>query len=327
MSLNVIGLEEHMATDEVFAAWRRHDPHLLDEPVMRWTVDGTASAPLLDLGDDRLQAMDIAGVDTSVLSLTTPGLQNLPAAEAVALQGPTNDVIADAVRRHADRFQGWATLATPDPAAAAAELERAITRLGLSGAMLHARSGADFLDAPRFWDIFAVAEHHRAPLYLHPSLPTAAVDDAYYRGFGMLGSGAIGWHYQTGIVLMRMILAGVFDRFPHLQIVVGHWGEVVLFYLERAAVLDRDSGLQRPVLDYFRHNVHVTPGGIASHRYLQWAVDVLGVDRVMHATDYPFNGPHDFAAGEFLTTAHLTYDDRSKIAALNWEQLAQGIRR
>ena len=327
MTINTIGLEEHMATGEVFAAWQRHDPHLLDEPVMHWTVTGDVAAPLLDLAGDRLRSMDIAGVDTAVLSLTTPGLQNLPAAEAVALQGPTNDVIADAVHRHPDRFQGWATLATPNPAAAAAELERAITHLGLSGAMLHARSGADLLDDRRFWDIFAVAEYHRAPLYLHPSLPTAAVNDAYYRGFGMLGSGAIGWHYQTGIVLLRMILAGVFDRFPHLQVIVGHWGEVVLLYLERAALLDRDSGLQRPVLDYFRHNVHVTPGGIASHRYLSWAIDVLGVDRVMHATDYPFDGRHDFGARQFLSAARLDDGDRAKIGALNWQRLTNGVRR
>ena len=102
---------------------------------------------------------------------------------------------------------------------------------------------------------------------------------------------------------------------------------MVLFYLERAAVLDRGSSLQRPVLEYFRNNIHVTPGGIASHRYLSWAVDVLGVDRIMHATDYPFNGPHDFAARNFLTTARLTDDDRGKISALNWERLREGIRR
>ncbi|MHA3021653.1 amidohydrolase family protein [Mycobacterium sp. BMJ-28] len=316
-----------MATDDVFAAWQRHDPNLLDEPVMRWTVTGDVAAPLTDLGEDRLRAMDIAGVDTAVLSLTTPGLQDLPAPEAVALQAPTNDVIADAVRRHPGRFQGWAALATPSPAAAATELERAVTHLGLNGAMLHARSGADFLDAPAYWDIFAVAEYHRAPLYLHPSLPITAVDDAYYRGFGMLGSGAIGWHYQTGIVLLRMILAGVFDRFPNLQVIVGHWGEVVLFYLERAALLDRNSGLDRPVLEYFRHNVHVTPGGIASHRYLNWAIDILGVDRIMHATDYPFNGARDFAARDFLAQAQLGDEDRAKIGFANWERLSGDIRR
>ncbi|MET0454144.1 MAG: amidohydrolase family protein [Mycobacterium sp.] len=327
MSLKIIGLEEHLSTEDVFAAWRRHDPHLLDDPVMRWSVEGNVAAPLTDLGEGRLRAMDIAGVDVAVLSLTTPGLQNLPAPEAVALQAPTNDVIADAVRRKPDRFQGWATLATSSPAAAAAELGRAVTELGLNGAMLHSRSGDEFLDAPRYWDIFEAAEHHRTPLYLHPSIPLGAVNDAYYHGFGMLGTGAIGWHYQTGIVLMRMILAGVFDRFPDLQIIVGHWGEVVLFFLDRAAILDDGAQLQRPLLDYFRRNVSVTPGGIASHRYLSWAIEVLGVDRIMHGTDYPFNGPHEFAARDFLVHARLGEGDREKIGSTTWEQLTAGIRR
>lgn len=322
----IVALEEHMATADVLAAWRRHDPDLTD-PVLRWTVAGTVTAPLLDLGEDRLHAMDVAGVDTAVLSLTTPGLQSLPTAEAVALQGPTNDVIADAVRRRPDRLQGFATLATPDPESAARELGRAVTELGLDGAMLHSLTDGVFHDDQRYWSIFEAAEHLRAPIHLHPSVPPPAVADAYYDGFGLLRTGGLGWHHQTGVALLRLVLAGVFDRFPDLQVVLGHWGETVLFFLDRSALLDRASGLDRPLADYVRDNVFVTPGGIASHRYLRWSAEVVGIDRIMHATDYPFNGPHDFDARAFLTEAPLPASDRALVASGTWDRLRGGIRR
>ncbi|WP_157887707.1 amidohydrolase family protein [Frondihabitans sp. PAMC 28766] len=292
---------------------------------MRWTVSGNVAGPLLDLGHERLRDMDIAGVDLAVLSLTSPGLQNLPVDEAVALQGPTNDVIAQAVRQHPDRFRGFATLATPDPAAAAAEVERAVSKLGLDGILLHTLSGDEFHDLPKYWDIFAAAEAHRVPIYLHPSLPASGAFDAYYDGFGLLGTGAPGWHYQTGIAVLRMIIAGVFDRFPGLQVIIGHWGEMVLFFLDRIQLLTGAAKLQRPLVEYFQNNVHITPGGIASHRYLNWAIEVIGADRIMHATDYPFNSATDFAARDFLDTAALTDTDRRQIASDNWERLVSRI--
>ena len=316
-----------MATADLFSAWRRFGTQDL---AMQLTE--RVAEPLMDLGEGRLRAMDEARVDTAVLSVTTPGLQQLPPSEALALQSPTNDVIADAVRRHPDRFQGFATLATSSPGRAARELERCIVDLGLHGVMLHSLAGGDFLDEPRCWEIFEAADHCRAPIYLHPGSPPAAVAATYYSGLGeavggVLGTGAPGWHYQTGVALLRMILCGLFDRFPNLQVIVGHWGEMVLFYLDRIALLDGFSGLDHPVDHYFRTNVFITPGGIASHRYLRWATEVVGVDRIMHASDYPFNGAQDFAARDFLTTAPLSDEDQQKVACGNWNAVVQKIRR
>ena len=330
--LKIIGLEEHVATRDVLAAWRDQGP-LMEDMTMRWSVAGPTAAALTDLGEGRIQAMDDAGVDVAVLSLTTPGLQALPTRQAVALQGPTNDIIADAVRRHPDRFQGFATLATPDPAAAARELHRAMTDLGLNGVMLHARSGDHLIDEQQFWDIFEVAAHHRAPVYLHPGITLPSVDAAYYAGFedrvgGLLKSGAPGWHYQTGIVLLRLILSGIFDRFPDLQVILGHWGEMVLFYLDRIGVLDHGSTLQRPVAEYFTTNVHITSGGIPSHRYLRWAAEVVGADRLMHATDYPYNNQKGGQfARTFLDSSSLDQHDRQAVASGNWERIVAGIQR
>ncbi|PRY41267.1 amidohydrolase family protein [Umezawaea tangerina] len=329
--MKLYGLEEHFVTADVVDAWKRHDP-TLSAPMMKWAVASDTTPALLDLDDTRIAAMDDAGIDTAVLSLTTPGLQDIDTARAVSLQAPTNDVIAAAVRRHPERFQGFAALATSAPSAAADELRRAVTGLGLNGALVNASSRGKSLDAPEFWDVYEAAEDLRAPVYLHPSVPVRAVQDAYYRGFGervdsLLATGTFGWHYDAGLTVLRMIVSGVFDRFPDLQVVLGHWGEVVLFYLDRVAALDGVTDLRRPVAEYFRTNVHITPGGISSHKYLRWTLETVGVDRVMYASDYPFNQERAGSARRFLDTAPISADDRDRVAHRNWEALVAGIRR
>ncbi|MEU9244952.1 amidohydrolase family protein [Streptomyces sp. NPDC048385] len=329
--MRLYGLEEHFLTTGVIAAWRRRDPQLA-EPMMRWAVQSDITSALLDTGAGRLTAMDDAGIDTAVLSLTTPGLQNLDAAEAIALQGATNDAIAAAVRHHPGRFQGFAALATAAPPAAAGELRRAVTELGFNGALVNASSRGRALDAPGFWDIYEAAEDLRAPIYLHPSVPVPDVTAAYYRGFSepvnsMLATGAFGWHYDAGLTVLRMIIAGVFDRFPALQVILGHWGEVVLFYLDRIAAMDKLLDLQRPIAEYFRSNIFVTPGGVSSHTYLRWTLETVGAERIMYASDYPFNQERAGSARRFLDDAPIDRATRERIAFRNWEELVAGIRR
>jgi uncharacterized protein len=329
--VKLYALEEHFATADLVAAWRRADPDL-QEPMMRWAIESDLTSSLLDLDEIRIAAMDDAGIDVAVLSATTPGLQNLSTAEAVALQAPTNDLLAAAVHRHPDRLQGFATLATPAPGAAAAELRRAVEQLGFNGAMVNARSGDRGVDGVEFWDIYEAAADLHAPIYLHPRAPGPPVYEAYYAGLGdavsgMLATGAIGWHYDAGLTLLRMIVSGLFDRFPELQVILGHWGEVVPFYLDRISVLDRVARLQRPIEEYFRSNVHVTPGGISSHRYLRWCLEVVGADRIMYASDFPFNREQGGSARAFLEAAPLSDHDRQQIASGNWERLVAGLRR
>jgi predicted TIM-barrel fold metal-dependent hydrolase len=330
-SMRIYGLEEHMATADVVEAWKRQDPQLT-EPMMRWAVASDTTTALLDLDDGRLAAMDDAGIDTAVLSLTTPGLLNLDPVEAVALQGPTNDAIAAAACRHPERLQGFAALAMPVPAAAAAELQRAVAELGLNGALIPARSGDRQVDAPEFWDVYEAAADLRAPIYLHPRAPLPVVNQAYYQGFGdrvdgLLATGGFGWHYDAGLTVVRMIVSGLFDRFPDLQVILGHWGEVALFYLDRIAVLDAVTSLQRPVAEYFRSNIFITPGGISSHKYLRWSLETVGIERLMYASDYPFNRERDGSVPRFLDTAPISDAERENVAFRNWERLVAGIRR
>jgi predicted TIM-barrel fold metal-dependent hydrolase len=329
--MKIVGLEEHFVTLEVLAAWRALDGRWRD-PALQHHERGDIGERLTDLAERRIGDMDETGMDVQVLSLTAPGLQSQEPAGAISLQVSINDLTAETVRRWPDRFQGFATLATPDPAAAAAELRRAVTQLGLNGAMLFGRTRERNLDHPDNWPIFETAAALRAPLYIHPQAPAPAVRDALYSGFGddvdaAFATFGLGWHYETGVQILRMVLAGVFDRFPDLQLITGHWGEVVLFYLERIDGMDRVTNLERPISDYFRRNVSVTPSGMWSQRYLRWALEVLGPERIIFSSDYPYRFTPGGGARHFLESSDLSDADRTAIARGNWERLVADIRR
>jgi predicted TIM-barrel fold metal-dependent hydrolase len=328
--VKTIGLEEHFVTADVLHAWSRLEPKWQNPP--RLNADDDLARRLVDLDGERLAAMGDTGLDVQVLSLTSPGVQNVEAKEAVPLQIVCNDLVADTVRAHPNQLQGFATLATTDPNGAARELERAVTKLGLNGALIFPRTRGESLDQREFWPIFEAATALQAPLYLHPQVPSSPVQAAYYGGFddavnADLATYGIGWHYDVGLALLRLILAGVFDQFPNLQVAVGHWGEMVLFYLDRMDNLTAAAGLARPISEYFRTNVLVTPGGVFSQRYLRWALEVVGVDRILFSTDYPYRFFPDSGARRFLEDADLSEADRDKIASGNWDRICAGIRR
>lgn len=334
--MKIIALEEHLVTPEIMAAWQNLAPDAQDA-AFNLSVQRDIARRLCDLADERIELMDQAGVDVQVLSLTTPGVQSLEPAPAVQFARDINNLIAATVRERPDRFQGFATLPTSAPDEAARELERAVVELGLNGAMLYGRTLERNLDHSDFTPIFETAARLRAPLYIHPQSPTVAVRAAYYQGFNdeldmMFTTAGIGWHYETGIQTLRLILSGAFDRFPDLQIILGHWGEVVLFYLDRIDSLSelakKAVHLERPISDYFKTNVSVTPGGILSQRYLGWARDALGgTERIMFATDYPFLIETNGGARRFLDAADLSDTERSAIAHGNWERMCAAIRR
>lgn len=329
--MKIVALEEHFVIPEVLEAWKLLPPQFQDL-AQKSASEGDGGRRLHDMEAERLAQMAEAGIDIQVLSLTAPGVQNLDPSNATSLQTLANDVLAEAILRHPDRFQGFATLATPAPKAAALELERAVTKLGFNGAMLHGRTRDHNLDHPDFLPIFEAADHLRAPLYIHPQSPPPAVRESYYGGFieeldSLFARPGIGWHYETGVQIIRMMLAGVFDRFPNLQIIAGHWGEVILFYLDRIDLLGHAAKLPRLPSEYFRDHVMVTPSGIFSQRYLRWATEVIGIDRIMFAADYPYAVAESGAAKRFLEEADLGDEECLEIASGNWERLCSQIRR
>lgn len=329
--MRIVALEEHFVTSEVVAAWAGLAGADRD-PMATFAPGSDLSRRLADLDQERLAIMDDAGIDMQVLSLTTPGLFDLDPSDAVALQRAVNDEMAAAVARHPQRLQGFATLAPQRPDAAAAELERAVKHLGFHGALVFSRVRGEPLDSRQFWPIYEAAEALRAPLYLHPQTPPASVRQAYYQGLGgpvdlAVATHGVGWHYDAGLQFLRLVLTGVFDRFPDLQVILGHWGEMLTFYLDRVDHLASMAGLQRSISDYVANNAYLTPGGVFSQRYLRWAAEVVGGDRLLFAADYPYVPTDGGRARLFLEQAELSVDGRLALASGNWDSLQQQIRR
>lgn len=322
--MKIVALEEHAVSAPIRDAWiATADRQDASVGMNRTQFDDQ----LEDLGEHRLAAMDAAGIDVQVLSLPSPGLQNFTAAEAVPLATAFNDFLARVVARRPDRFEAFATLPVADPEASARELERAVRHLGMKGALMNGRVGERNMDAAAFEPIYEAAAALGVPLYIHPQIPRREVVEAYYTGFDpktdlMFSMGAVGWHYDAGMQLLRMVMSGLFDRHPNLQVIVGHWGEVILFYLDRIKMLDHGGlKLQRPIKKYFRTNVHYTPSGIFAQSYLNWAIETVGIDRIMFSQDYPYQSARDGGARKFLEQAAVTDAERAAIAHGNWERL------
>jgi predicted TIM-barrel fold metal-dependent hydrolase len=281
---------------------------------------------LVDLADIRLADMDAAGIDVQVISYTAPGPQSLDPPQARDLSSAANDVLAEAVAAHPDRFAGLATLPLSDPDGAARELERAVLKLGYRGAIINGLVQGRFLDDPAFAPVLAQAERLKAPLYLHPSLPPQSVMQAYFGGLPpghalSLATAAWGWHSETAIHVLRLILAGVFDRYPDLQLIIGHMGEMLPFSLARAewALGAQSKHLRQPLSEYFQTNIWITTSGYFTYAPLQCALSVIGADRILFAIDYPYGSNEE--GRRFLETVPISSGDRAKIAHKNAERL------
>lgn len=325
--MKIIALEEHFrnaaieeAVGKLLPAGQRES---LDKVMAAFSPPASQAE---DLGTDRLQHMDAMGIDVQVLSLTSPGTQVLSASEAVPLSRDVNDQLATAIAAHPDRFAGFATLPTADPEAAAVELERAVQKLGFVGAMINGRTQDRFLDDPQFRPILEAAVSLDVPLYLHPTIPSQAVQDAYYAGLdpavsAVFATAGWGWHLETGIHALRMILAGVFDLYPRLQLILGHWGEMIPFYLARIdeVISPTAKHLQRRVADYFLQQVYVTPSGLFTLPPFLLTLQIMGADRIMYAVDYPYVAGDQ--ARTFLETAPISPADKEKIAHGNAEKV------
>jgi len=326
--MKLIGIEEHFITPEVRDAWQALG---LDasSPMVAHDL-GPMAQRLMDLADERVALMDETGLDVQVLSLTTPGLHEMGAG-SVDLARRVNDAIAAAIARHPERFQAFATLPVSAPEDAARELERCVRTLGFTGTMLCGRVGTRNLDHPELRPIFSAAAELQVPVLLHPRTPDEAVRTAYYSGFSpeldtAFANFGMGWHYDAGVQFVRLVLGGTFDRHPELQVILGHWGEMVLFYAERLSAMDRFAELQHPIATYFRRNLYVTSSGMFMPHYLQRALDVVGPERLLFSTDYPYQYRPGHDARRFLDECGLDGAAKAGFASANWERLTGAAR-
>lgn len=263
---------------------------------------------LLDLGERRINDMDASGIDKQLIFLTAPGVQIFDASTANSLAVLSNDQLGQACRDHPDRFSGLAAVAPQDPAAAARELERAIKTLGLKGAVINSHTKGEYLDNPRFWAIFEAAEALDVPIYIHPRTPAPRLLEPIME-VGMEAA-MFGFGVEVALHTLRIIAAGVFDRFPRLKIVIGHCGEALPFWLYRidhmhgAAVRSgrhpRLKKLEKKPSDYMKQNIYITTSGMAWEPVISYCQSVLGMDRVLYAMDYPY---------QFIPAEVQVYDD------------------
>ena len=325
--MKIVSIEEHFLTPEIIAAW---DASTIGSEGTAVFEQGEIGERIQDLGEGRLALMDESGIDVQVLSVTTPALHNLEAEESVGLAEETNNLVATIIAKHPTRFQGFAVLPMAAPQQAARELERCVKQLGFCGSMLCGRTRDKNLDHPDFLPLLETAAKLRVPLFVHPQIPPASVREALYSGFNervdmSFATFGLGWHYEAGIQFVRLILSGTFDRFPNLQVILGHWGEVVLFYLERLKSLARVTKLDRPIEDYFKRNLYVTPSGMWSQDYLQRAVTAVGAEQILFSSDYPYQYRPGGAGRAFLEQSGLSSQNQELFAHSNWEHLMQSV--
>jgi predicted TIM-barrel fold metal-dependent hydrolase len=281
---------------------------------------------LCDLGDKRIAAMDAAGISMQVLSLTAPGVEVVEPDAAEFLAREANDYLADAVRRYPQRLAGFAALAVVKPETAVKELERMVQNNGFLGAVINGHTRGRYLDDRSFWPVLECAEALRVPIYLHPTRPPQQVADVYYGGFSplvtsLLGMAGWGWHIETAVHIIRMIVGGVFDRYPGLQVIIGHMGETLPSMIQRMdhTMTPERTKLKRPIGAYLRENVHYTFSGFNyTPVFLNLLLEV-GVDRIMFSADYPYASMRE--ASDFLDRLPVSEADREKIAHGNAERL------
>ncbi len=308
----VIALEEHYFDAEVASYYDSRAGFAGSE--IRTRLD--------DVDDLRIAEMDAAGVDMQILSQGAPGVQRLDPDTAVRVARNANDRLQDTVLRHPGRFAGFATLPTPDPAGAADELDRTVSEYGFKGGMVHGLTGDRFIDCKEFWPIFQRAEKLGVPIYLHPAVPHRDVVKAYYADYldrfpGLLTAGW-GFTVETATQGIRMVLSGIFDACPGLQVIIGHLGEGLPFLLWRIdAALGRESNY--PFREIFCEHVHITTSGNFSDPAMVCSMMELGIDRIMFSVDYPFVASRD--GTDWMERISLSPDDKRKVLAGNAERL------
>jgi len=279
---------------------------------------------LLEMGDERIKAMDEDGIAMQVCLVAGIGLQDIDPIKGNELAALANDRLAEMARKYPSRITGLAGFAPRDPARAAQELERAVKKLGLKGGIVNSHSLGEYLDDKKFWPIFETLQAMDVPLYIHPRDPSPQMMKPFdVFGFKVGRS----WAAEVGTHIIRLIGNGVFDQFPRLQIVIGHMGEGLPFFIDRidnryfwehdmAAVPPR---LKRKPSDYIRENMVVTTSGMNYSAPLLLTIQTLGIDNVLFAADYPFETVRDSV--EAVDDLAIADRDKEKLYSLNAQRV------
>jgi predicted TIM-barrel fold metal-dependent hydrolase len=310
----VIALEEHYWHDEVV---KTAGGEASNRP-------GNIVERLREIGPMRIATMDEAGIDVQVLGHGMPSTQRMDAESAVRLARISNDYVAEKCKAYPTRLYGFANLPTPDPKAAADELERSVTKLGFKGAMVHGPSNGIFLDDEQFWPMWERAAALDVPIYMHPASMDQRVADIYLKDYlkkyPVLIGAAWGFTIETATIGLRMVLSGVFEKYPKLQIILGHMGEALPFLLHRESeTLHKLTPDGKDFRDIFTNHFHITTAGYYSTPALNFTITEMGIDRVLFSVDYPYV---DSKAGtDWMAGLQLNATDKGKILGGNAKTL------
>lgn len=290
-------------------------------------IGATGAGPkLADMGEGRIKLMDEAGVDFAVLSLAAPGVEPLEPEVATEVARDTNDRLAEYVAAFPDRLAGMATVGPKTPDEAVEELERCVKDLGFVGRHTHSNFGDSYLDEERYWPLLAKAEELGVPVYLHPTAPMIPE----IRTFGICLSGpTFGFGTEVMYVFLRMIHRGVFDAFPGLKVILGHFGEALPFLYDRVDTAYR-QGYAKPNAEigpgskelaghYLDKNLWVTSSGNYLPQAYYCTRDVLGLDKILLATDYPFEQMR--LAIDFIKGLPISEEERAQVCEGNAKAL------
>jgi uncharacterized protein len=326
--MRIVALEEHYTVPAIVS---RIDPAAIRRrgfpaPDIVWGQTLKRNE-LAQLGDARIADMDASGITLQVLSVAGPGADVVPGADGIALARDYNNALFEATSRHPDRYQGFAHLSMHSSEAAADELERTVKDLGFRGLLVNGPTDGRFLDDPMFEPILARAEGLSVPIYIHPGIPSEKVREAYFDrlpgNFSFaLAVSAWGWHMETAIHVLRLVLSGTLDRHPRLQIVIGHLGEAIPFMLDRideTTAAEAKRLLRRSVRQTLLDQVWITTSGFFTMVPFVAALMTFGADRIMFSVDYPFAS--NARAREFLDALPVSPADREKIAHGNADRL------
>jgi aminocarboxymuconate-semialdehyde decarboxylase len=283
----------YLAAALVRALERRTElPRISDGPNGRQIEYGQGNIhpvlPAMGDVDLRLHEMDEQGIDIAVLSINVPGVDWFPLADGLSVAREVNDELAALVERYPDRFVALATLPMQAPDAAAQELER-VTAAGFRGAMIYSNVAARPLDDPALRVVFDTAARLEAPIFVHPTFPlTASTVDAY----ALIPT--LGFMFDTTTAVVRLVLDGLFERHPEFRLVLAHAASLlpqlagrIDYEAERhsdgrGAVSGKPSDHLRLI---YTDSVCVWPPALRS------TIELVGPERVMFGSDYPFWDP------------------------------------
>jgi uncharacterized protein len=325
--MRTVALEEHFT---VPALVRRISPEAISRRGFgkRTPVPGRVNPLdlLPEIGSTRLSAMDAAGISVQVLSTSGPGADLVDGAEGVGIAREMNDALAEAIAPNPDRFYGFAHLPMRTPQAAAEELARCVKSLKFVGALINGMTDDRFLDDPGFEPILAAAEDLDVPIYLHPHLAPQAVRELYYSNLPgntgyVLEAAGWGWHAETAVHVLRLVLAGTLDRHRRLKLIIGHMGEGLPAMLARCDQVSEAyvQHLARPISRSILDQVAITTSGMFSEPPFLTALATFGIDRILFSVDYPYAANESGRA--FLQSLTLTPPDLAKLAHGNADRL------